>query len=73
VWRDEVSGKWRLLHPLKWKNTGLSAALDRPVRLEVKFRNARIYSLSLSHHFLDAQDQWLLKDGKKIDPNRFDF
>jgi hypothetical protein len=34
---------------------------------------AQIYSLTASCHFLDAQDQWMLKEGKEIDTSRFDY
>jgi len=27
----------------------------------------------MRHHFLDAHDLWLLKDGKEIEANRFDY
>ena len=43
------------------------------VRLEVEFQNANIYSLTAAYHFLDAQDQWMLKEGKEIDASRFDY
>lgn len=60
---------------LSWKDGAtLESVLNQPIRLEVKFRQARIYSLDMEHHFLDAHDQWLLKDGKPLpEKRRFDF
>jgi hypothetical protein len=59
--------------PLRWKEADLTGAVGRPVRLEIRLRNAELYALAMSHHFLDAQDSWLLKDGRGIDPSWFDF
>ena len=39
---------------------------------EVQLRNAHVYSLQAAYHFLDAQDQWMLYDGKEIDTTLFD-
>lgn len=58
---------------LTWKQANLSTVTNKVLRLEVKFRNANIYSLAMNHHFLDAQDQWLIKDGKPIDHRLFDY
>jgi hypothetical protein len=62
-------------HVLKWKDgSDLKALIDRPLRLEVKFRQAKLYAFEMAHHFLDAHDLWWLKDGKKLEPQRrFDF
>lgn len=62
-----------IAHELEWKGVEPSTLADRPLRLEVEFRQARIYSLTMRHHFLDAHDLWLLKDGKEIEANRFDY
>lgn len=62
-----------LAHPLRWKNVSLKDAVGKVLRLELKFRNANIYSLDMEYHFLDAQDQWLLKDGKPVEALLFDF
>ena len=62
-----------LTHELAWKSS-TPWPLEQPIRLEVKFRQANIYALSMTHHFLDAHDMWLLKDGKPLpQPRRFDF
>ena len=62
-----------LAHQLTWKSQK-NLPRKQPVRLELKFRQANIYSLSMDHHFLDAHDMWLLKDGKPLpDQRRFDF
>lgn len=60
---------------LAWKaGANWDRVLDTPIRLEVKFRQANIYSIDMEHHFLDAHDQWLLKDGKPLpEKPRFDF
>ena len=43
------------------------------MRLEIKFRNANLYSFEMAHHFLDAQDKWLLMDGKATPAKLFDY
>ena len=60
---------------LKWKNgADLNSVLNQPLRLEIKFRQANIYALDMEHHFLDAHDMWLLKDGRSLPEHpRFDF
>ena len=62
-----------IYHKLEWREVNLRSVLLQPLRLEVKFRNANIYSFIMDHHFLDALDQWLLKDGKPIDTSLFDY
>lgn len=64
-----------LNHSLKWEDgADLTTALNQPVRLEIKLRQARIYSLRMTHHFLDAHDMRLLQNGKPLPENpRFDF
>ena len=61
-------------YQIKWKDANLADVLDQPLRLEIKFRQANIYSLEMAHHFLDAHDMWLLKDGKGLPERpRFDY
>ena len=62
-------------YELKWKdNANLNQVLHQPIRLEVKFRQANLYSIEMTHHFLDAHDMWLLKDNKPLPERpRFDF
>jgi len=55
-----------------WKGVNVSDLIGKVIRIEIEFFNAHIYSLTAAYHMLDAQDQWLLKDGKAIDPSRFD-
>jgi hypothetical protein len=62
-----------LAHPLRWKTRRLDDATGRPIRLEFKWRDARIYAVSGRFHFLDAQDARMLGDGQRIDPSLFDF
>jgi hypothetical protein len=59
---------------LQWKGSGDTKELTGKVlRLEVKFRNANLYAIEMAHHFLDAQDKWLLMDEKKIPARHFDY
>jgi hypothetical protein len=62
-----------LEHPLRWREKRLDEAIGKVVRLEVRFRDARLYAFRGSFHFLDAQDRALVDDGKPIDPSLFDF
>jgi hypothetical protein len=57
---------------LEWSEGDLDAVTGRVLRLEVKFRNAHIYSFVMDHHFLDAMDYRLLQDGKSINTRMFD-
>jgi hypothetical protein len=41
--------------------------------LEVQLRNAELYSFSGDFHFLDAQDRWMIDDGKPVDRTLLDF
>lgn len=58
---------------VRWKGADLAAAADQVLRLEIEFRQANLYSLEMHHHFLDAQDKWLIEDGKPVPAKRFDF
>lgn len=59
---------------LKWKGKpDFSQLVGQVLRLEIKFRNSNIYAIEMAHHFLDAQDKWLLKDGKKVPAKLFDY
>ncbi|MCB1088800.1 MAG: hypothetical protein KDM63_17320 [Verrucomicrobiae bacterium] len=68
-----LRGADALDHPVAWKDADLTTVLRQPLRIEVRFRNANLYSLALSHHFLDANDFWRLKNGLAIDPTLFDY
>jgi hypothetical protein len=58
-------------HALRWREKGLDEMIGRIVRLEVKLREARLCAFRGHFHFIDAQDQFLLQDGKPIDTALF--
>jgi hypothetical protein len=59
---------------LKWQGAGNPDDLiGQVLRLEIKFRNANLYAIEMAHHFIDAQDRWLLMDGKEIPAKLFDY
>jgi hypothetical protein len=60
-------------YPMQWKNRKVNDLLGKVIRIEIEFYNARIYSLTAAYHMLDAQDKWLMDEGKEIDPSRFDY
>lgn len=64
-----------LAFPLRWRDEAdWKKVLNRPLRLSIRLRQANLYSLEMAHHFLDAHDMWLLKEGKEIPERpRFDF
>ena len=62
-----------LAHPVSWRGSDLEKIAGKVIRLEVQLRNADLYSIRGNFHFLDAQDRWMLDDGKKIDASLFDF
>lgn len=60
--------------PLRFRGKAdLSELMNRPIRLQMKFRGARIHAMRGQFHWLDALDVALLKDGKPIDREFFDF
>ena len=60
--------------PLRFRDKAdLSELMNRPIRLQIKFRGARIHAMRGQFHWLDALDVALLKDGKPIDRELFDF
>lgn len=65
---DADSVRWRPA----WKTRGLAELAGKPVRLELRFRSARIFAVRGTFHFLDAQDMHLLDDGQPIDTRWFD-
>ena len=67
--QDEDQFDWKL----RWKEADTSVLTGKVIRLELEFQSANIYSLTAAYHFLDAQDQWMLKEGKQIDTSRFDY
>ena len=60
-------------YELTWRGKQADELVGKVVRLEVEFRDARIYALRGKFHFLDAQDRFMLDDGQPIDPSLFDF
>ena len=58
---------------LRWRGADLGSLVGRPVRLEVRWLNGRLYGFRGNWHFIDAQDWGLLEDGKAIDTHWFDF
>lgn len=57
---------------LTWKGDW-SSVVGKPVRLELRWLNGRVYALRGDWHFLDAQDWHLLEDGQAINPRWFDY
>jgi len=61
-----------LNHELKWKETASEPLVGKMVRLELEFRQANLFAIYGDWHFIDAQDMWLLEDGKPVPGKRFD-
>lgn len=70
---DDIRGDNGVSLPLTWQGQSPEALVGKPLRLEVEFRQANVFAVEMDHHFLDAQDLWLLEDGKPIPAKRFDF
>ena len=51
---------------LRWETGRLSDIVGRIVRLEVRLRHARLFAIRGNFHFIDAQDRWMIEDGKSI-------
>jgi len=62
-----------LAWPLRWRDRTGEELLGKIVRLEVKFRAARLFAVRGDFHFIDAQDRSLLQDGKPIEASLLDF
>jgi len=58
---------------LAWKGGSLTELVGKVVRLEFKFRHARLYALRGDFHFADAVDVTMIADGQPIDTTPFDF
>ena len=52
--------------PLAWRGGDTEALVGKIVRLEVSMRRSRLFSFHGPFHFIDAQDRWMLEDGKAI-------
>ncbi|MBL9130659.1 MAG: hypothetical protein JNG86_05635 [Verrucomicrobiaceae bacterium] len=57
---------------LTWKNATLEPLVGNVVRLEIEFRQANLFALYGDWHFINAQDLWLIEDGKPAPMKRFD-
>jgi hypothetical protein len=62
-----------LRFPVRWRNRSIAEVLNQPIRLEARLRNAQLYAIRGSFHFLDAEDMYRLQAGKPIDPRWFDY
>ena len=51
---------------LHWKSGQLKDVVGRIVRLEVCLRHAKLFAIRGTLHFIDAQDKWMIEDGKPI-------
>ena len=69
VLREEDS----LARPIRWRDKKNDDLVGKVVRLEMTFRNARIYALRGSFHWLDALDVAMCHDGKAVDTSLFDY
>lgn len=63
----------QLKFQMRWKQASVNDLAGKVVRIEIEFQNAQVYSLTCAYHMLDAEDQWLMKDGKPVDTSRFDY
>ena len=55
-----------LRFPLSWNNASIKTLSGQSVRIEVRMRHARMYAIRGQLHFIDAQDRWMLEDGKPL-------
>ncbi len=62
-----------LERPIRWRDKGLEELVGKVIRLQMMFRNARLYAIRGTYHWLDALDVALLKDGKPIDASFMDY
>ena len=58
--------KDQLRFPLSWKNKSVNQLAGKIVRVEVQMRHARLFAIRGQLHFIDAQDRWMLEDGKPL-------
>ncbi len=60
--------------PIRFRDKAdLSELQGKPIRLEMRFRHARIHAVRGHFHWLDALDVALLKDGQPIDATFMDY
>ena len=62
-----------LAAPIRWQGRSLEEVTNRVLRLEAKFRNARIHAFRGEFHFVDALDVALIDDGRPIRLGLFDW
>ncbi len=62
-----------LSYPLRWRNRSLEDVVGKIVRLQVTMRHAQLYAFRGRFHFIDAQDRWLIEDGKPINTTALPF
>ena len=55
--------------PLRWNDGDARSLARKIVRLQVSMRRSRLYAFHGRFHFIDAQDRWMLEDGKAIKTN----
>jgi len=60
-----LAGGDSLKHKIAWRDKTLDDVLGKVVRLQIRLRNARLYAIHGAFHFLDAQDRWMLDQGKR--------
>ncbi len=58
---------------LRWKEADLRSLTGRPIRLEIRWLNGRLYGFRGRWRFLDAQDWGLLEDERELDARWFDY
>lgn len=58
--------------PIHWRDKNNDNLVGKVVRLQMTFRNARIYAIRGSFHWLDALDVAMCQDGKVVDTSLFD-
>ena len=64
-----LTGGDSLQWSLAWKDKQIREVHGKPIRLEVRLRDAEVYAFHGDFHFLDAQDWWMLQDGQPINPH----
>jgi hypothetical protein len=57
----------------RWRGNSAKELVDTLVRLEVRFRQARLYAIRGPIHFVDGMDIHMLEDGQPIDRSLWDF
>jgi len=66
--REQDTTAWSL----GWRGRSLAELMRKVLRLEVRFRHARLHAVRGHFHFADALDVALVDDGREIDTRLFD-